>query len=152
MTEVVETGSRVLAHFTVHLDDGSVADSSKVLGKPAWFVLGDGSLAPELETALLGLGRTDVVKVTLPGHKVFGDYNPDNLHFMDISDFPRDVDLKVGAIVAFEQINGDALPGLIRDIKGHSVQVDFNHPLSDKNITLELEVVEIKPQTAADGR
>ena len=39
------------------------------------------------------------------------------------------------------QINLDGLMGIVRTISGGRVVVDFNHPLSGKDVTYEIEVV-----------
>ncbi|WP_432803360.1 FKBP-type peptidyl-prolyl cis-trans isomerase, partial [Escherichia coli] len=42
-------------HFTLKLDDGTTAESTRNNGKPALFRLGDASLSEGLEQHLLGL-------------------------------------------------------------------------------------------------
>lgn len=141
---IIEASSRVLVHFNVLLTDGSAADSTRVEGKPVWFVLGNGSLADSLETQIIGMKQGDSKKFEISGADLFGPINPDNVHFMDINQFPTDVKLEEGAIIAFEQMGGGSLPGMIREVEGHSVKVDFNHPLSDQNVFMEVEIIEIK--------
>ncbi|WP_251360057.1 FKBP-type peptidyl-prolyl cis-trans isomerase [Kangiella sp. TOML190] len=140
----IKKDSKALVHFNVLLKDGSAADSTRVDGKPVWFVFGDGSLTDSLESQLLGMESGQTKKFELAGSDLFGPVNPDNIHFMDINQFPVDVKLEEGAIIAFEQMGGGSLPGMIRELKGHSVTVDFNHPLSDQEIVLEVEVLEIR--------
>ena len=38
---IIAADSRALVHFNVLLTDGSAADSTRVEGKPVWFVLGN---------------------------------------------------------------------------------------------------------------
>ena len=47
-------GSRVTLHFSVSLTTGDIVDSN-FAGKPATFHVGDGSLLPGFEEALIGL-------------------------------------------------------------------------------------------------
>jgi FKBP-type peptidyl-prolyl cis-trans isomerase SlpA len=54
MSKSVQSNSAVLVHFTLKLDDGSTAESTRNNGKPALFRLGDTSLSEGLEQ-LLGL-------------------------------------------------------------------------------------------------
>ncbi len=44
MSESVQSNSAVLVHFTLKLDDGTTAESTRNNGKPALFRLGDASL------------------------------------------------------------------------------------------------------------
>ncbi|VTQ23858.1 FkbB-type 16 kD peptidyl-prolyl cis-trans isomerase [Escherichia coli] len=55
MSESVQSNSAVLVHFTLKLDDGTTAESTRNNGKPALFRLGDASLSEGLEQHLLGL-------------------------------------------------------------------------------------------------
>lgn len=140
----IKSDSKVLVHFNVLLKDGSAADSTRVDGKPVWFVFGDGSLSAALENELLGLEQGDSKNFEILGAELFGEVNPDNVHFMDINQFPVDLKLEEGAIIAFEPMGGGSLPGLIREVKGHSVKVDFNHPLADQTVILEVEIIEVR--------
>ena len=63
MSESVQSNSAVLVHFTLKLDDGTTAESTRNNGKPALFRLGDASLSEGLEQHLLGLKVGD--KTTL---------------------------------------------------------------------------------------
>lgn len=54
MSKSVQSNSAILVHFTLKLDDGSTAESTRNNGKPALFRLGDTSLSEGLEQ-LLGL-------------------------------------------------------------------------------------------------
>ncbi|TQV86401.1 FKBP-type peptidyl-prolyl cis-trans isomerase [Aliikangiella coralliicola] len=143
LCEQVTSGCRVLADVTIKLKDGSVADSTKVHGKPSWLILGDGSFSEAFESNLIGAKIDDKLTFELGPADAFGESVPDNIHFMDISQFPQDVKLEKGAIVSFEQPNGNQLPGIIREILGTSVKVDFNHPLAGETVIFELEIKQI---------
>ncbi len=52
MSKSVQSNSAVLVHFTLKLDDGSTAESTRSNGKPALFRLGDTSLSEGLEQQL----------------------------------------------------------------------------------------------------
>ncbi|WP_163938284.1 FKBP-type peptidyl-prolyl cis-trans isomerase [Paraferrimonas sp. SM1919] len=132
-----------LAHMTITLEDGSVADSTKANGQPAKLTIGDDSLSPAFEACLgdnIAAGQTH--EFTLAPKDAFGDKNPDNLHYIDRTKFANDSDLEVGAIIAFDGPAGE-IPGIIREVAGDSVTVDFNHPLAGHAVTFEIEVLEV---------
>lgn len=143
MTQVIKADSRVLADVTIKLKDGSVADSTKVSGKPSWIVLGDGSFSQAFESFLVGAKETDNLTFELAAADAFGESNPDNIHFMDISQFPQDIKLEKGSIISFAQPGGAEIPGIIREIGASSVKVDFNHPLAGETIIFEVEIKQI---------
>ena len=133
----------VLFHFTLTLADGSVADSTKLQGKPAKLRIGDGSLTANFETCLLGLIAGDQRRFELGPDDAFGAVNPNNIHYMERRQFAADMDVSEGAVVAFTQPNGAEIPGIIRNAAGDSVTVDFNHPLAGQHITFDVEILTV---------
>lgn len=139
----VASNSRILADVTLKLKDGSIADSTKVNGKPTWLIMGDGSHSEAFESYLIGARVDDRLTFELAAKDAFGESQPDDIHFMDISQFPQDIKLEKGAIVAFEQAGGGQIPGIIRELQDASVKVDFNHPLAGESIVFEIEIKRI---------
>ncbi len=143
-TDVIGDNSEVILHFDLTLEDGSAADSTRANNKPAKMVMGDGSLTPNFETCLRGLKAGDKKSFTLPAEDAFGHPNPDNIYYVDRSKFAADMDLKEGMIMGFAQPDGSELPGIIRSTAGHSVTVDFNHPLAGQTVVFSVEIIEVK--------
>lgn len=143
MTVVINDSSEVVFHFSIKLPDGSAADSSKVHNKPAKLVMGDGSLTTNFEKCLLGLKAGDNKSFELEPKDAFGMPNPDNIYHLDCTKFGADTPAEVGAIIAFTQPDGTELPGIIREVAGESVTVDFNHPLSGHKLTFDVEIIEV---------
>ncbi len=151
MTDVVQAGERVLLHLSVLLDDGSIADSTKALGKPALLQLGDGSLSNAMEQQLVGLGAGDNKKFRLSADDSFGESNVELIQFMNRYQFSESLDLEEGKLIQFDQANGEPMVGIIREIQGDSVKVDFNHPLAGEAITFEIEVIKVNPATKLEA-
>lgn len=143
MSNEIGAQSEVLFHFTLTLADGSVADSTKLQGKPAKLKMGDGSLTANFEACLLGLKAGDEHSFELGPDDAFGAINPNNIHHMERRQFAADMDLSEGAIVAFTQPNGAEIPGIIRGAAGDSVTVDFNHPLAGQQVTFDVEILTV---------
>ncbi|NUZ13250.1 FKBP-type peptidyl-prolyl cis-trans isomerase [Pseudoalteromonas sp. McH1-7] len=141
--QVIGAKSEVLFHFSIKLEDGSAADSTKVHNKPAKLFMGDGSLTKNFEKCLLGLKAGDEKSFELEPEDAFGQPNPDNIYYVDRSKFGADTPAQVGSIIAFTQPDGTDLPGLIREVAGDSVTVDFNHPLAGQKVTFEVEILEV---------
>lgn len=135
--------SEVILHFDLKLEDGSAADSTRMNGKPAKMVMGDGSLTPNFEKCLLGLKIGEKKSFTLAPEDAFGMPNPDNIYYLDRSKFSADSDLSEGAIMGFAQPDGSELPGIIRSVAGDSVTVDFNHPLAGQTVIFDVEIVDV---------
>ncbi|ODS12272.1 FKBP-type peptidyl-prolyl cis-trans isomerase [Vibrio scophthalmi] len=141
---IIAQQSAVTLHFTIKMKDGSVADSTYNMGKPAKLVIGDGSLSENFEQCLFGLQTGDKKAIDLPAADAFGMPNPDNIHYMDRSKFVGDAEVEVGTIMAFSGRDGMEIPGIITDIAGDSVTVDFNHLLAGQDVTFEVEILSVE--------
>ncbi len=122
MSQQITADSSVLFHFTIKLEDDSVADSTALHGKPARLRMGDGSLTPSFEQCLLGLREGESKSFTLAPEEAFGLSNPDNIYHLDRAKFGADVEPKVGTIILVrpaqrQRAAGDH-PGGGRDV-GH---------------------------------
>jgi FKBP-type peptidyl-prolyl cis-trans isomerase SlpA len=141
-TEQIQSDSSILVHITMKLSDGSAADSTKVNNKPAKIIMGDNSISPAFEAELIGMKQGESKEFTLEAKDAFGETNPDNIHYMDIDKFSAEVPAKVGNIITFTQPGGE-LPGMIKEINGNSVTIDFNHPLAGQTVTFVIDLVDI---------
>lgn len=139
----IQEKSEVVLHFDLKLADGSAADSTRVNNKPAKLIIGDGNLTPSFESCLLGLHVGDKKSFTLEPEDAFGMPNPDNIHHLEKSKFSADTPAEIGMIIAFTQPDGTELPGIIREVSGDSVTVDFNHPLAGQVITFDVEILSV---------
>lgn len=140
---VISDDCEVILHFDLKLEDGSAADSTRVHNKPAKLVMGDGNLTPNFEVCLRGLKAGDKKSFTLPADDAFGMPNPDNIYHLDRTKFGQDTPAEVGAIIGFTQPDGSELPGIIREVEGQSVTVDFNHPLSGQTVIFDVEILQV---------
>ncbi len=140
----IQSDSVVTMHFTIKLNDDSIADSTRTSGKPAKLLMGDGSLSHNFEKLLFGLNQGDERSIKLKAEDAFGLPNPDNIHHMDRSKFVGDTSAEVGTIMAFTAPDGVEIPGIITEIAGDSVTVDFNHPLAGQDVIFEVEILSVE--------
>ncbi|MCG3759735.1 FKBP-type peptidyl-prolyl cis-trans isomerase [Vibrio cincinnatiensis] len=135
--------SAVTLHFSIKLKDGSVADSTHNMGKPAKLIIGDDSLSDNFEQCLLGMKAGERKAIALAAQDAFGLPNPDNIHYMERSKFVGEREVEVGTIMAFSGPDGVEIPGIITAIAGDSVTVDFNHPLAGQDVVFDVEIVSV---------
>jgi FKBP-type peptidyl-prolyl cis-trans isomerase SlpA len=138
----ITADSTILVHITMKLSDGSAADSTKVNNKPAKIIMGDQSISAAFEAQLLGMAAGESKEFSLEAVDAFGESNPDNIHYMDIDKFSAEVPAKVGNIITFSQPGGE-LPGMIQEVNGSSVTIDFNNPLAGHAVSFVIDLVEI---------
>lgn len=140
---IIGPDSQVTMHFSIKLEDNSVADSTKVNGKPGTVKLGDGTLSANFEKELYGLKAGDKKAFKLQPEDGFGLPHPDNIHQLPREQF-KDLHLEKGIIIEFSMPNGNKIPGVIRDFNETSVTVDFNNPLAGQILNIEVEILEVK--------
>jgi len=141
-TPKIQNDSSILVHITMKLSDGSAADSTKVNNKPAKIIMGDNSISPAFEAELIGMAKGETREFTLEAKDSFGESNPDNIHYMGLDKFSAEVPAEIGNIITFTQPGGD-LPGMIKEVNGDSVTIDFNHPLAGQVVTFVIDLVDI---------
>jgi len=149
-TPHIVPGSRVSMHYRVFLEDGTQADSSYE-DEPLRFVMGDGSVVPGLEVALLGLRRGDTQSLEVDPAVGFGDHDPQHVQSMPRSDFPSEMDLQEGLIIGFALPSGEEVPGAIVGLEGESVVVDFNHPLAGRRIRFAVEILDVEDPSSTSA-
>ncbi len=137
----IRSGSWVRLHLSIHLGDGTEALST--FGEsPLELTLGDGTLTPGTEHGLLGLTPGAEVERLADGNQLFGQWREDNLHWLAKTEFPDAVP-QPGSLVAFTSPDGIQTPGIIKDLQGDQVQVDFNHPLSGRVLRLHYQILAV---------
>ena len=139
----IQTGTSVTLHFSLALENGHIVDSN-FEGNPATFSVGDGNLLPGFESSLLGLEVGDEREFIISPENAFGQHNTQNVQSVDRGNFDES-DLEIGSILSFQNGDGE-LPGVIIALEENLVMVDFNHPLSGKNIVFQVKIVEINPE------
>ena len=140
----VGPGTQVTLHFTLKLSDGEVVDTT-VERDPATFVVGDGNLLPGFEKALFGLAVGAKDHFLIPPEEGFGRPNPNNVQQIPRDQFPREMELAEGLMVSFADAKNAELPGVIAKVTDKQVDVDFNHPLAGRDITFEVEIIDVSP-------
>jgi len=144
----IQAGNEVSLHFDVRLKDGSVADSTREIGQPFTFTLGRGVFSEKFEGELIGLKVGDKKKVMLLPQDAFGEPHPANVFQVPLSKFkgsPVEHELEPGLIIQFAQMNGQDMPGMVREVNGSEVTVDFNHPLAGHVVLFDVEIMNVLP-------
>ena len=141
-TGIIEKKSDVIMHMDIRLKDGSIAESTKKLGKPVSFKLGDGVFSDNFEQELLGLKAGDNKKFVLEPIDAFGESHPANIYQVPVDRFAGFAEpLEVGLIIEFAQISGNPQLGIVREIGEDEVSIDFNHPLSGHVLLFDVNII-----------
>ncbi len=140
--EMIEQGSKVKLHYTGTLDDGSVFDSSKDKD-PLEFEVGQGQVIPGFEEGVIGLKAGDKKTINIPADKAYGSYDEKRIGEYPKSNVPENMEVKIGAKIFLQSPDGGVAIATIKEIKDDILLLDLNHPLAGKDLTFEIEIIEI---------
>jgi len=133
------TGATVHLRYTIRLDDGTEYPPPMPEDSLA-FELGRDRVLPGIEKAVAGMRAGDTKSVRVPAADAFGPRRPEMRFRVARGD--EDAILRVGNAVRVSDATGDFL-AIVEAIDDASVLVDANHPLSGKDLTFDLEVLEV---------
>ena len=137
-----KSGDTVHVHYTGKLGDGSVFDSSE--GRdPLSFELGKGMVVPGFEKAVTGMEVGEQKTVTFPSEEAYGPHDPAKIQKVGRSRVPEEIDLQLGMQLGARTENGQQITFTVVDIADDEITIDANHPLAGKDLTFQVELVEI---------
>jgi peptidylprolyl isomerase len=140
----VKEGDTVKVHYTGKLNDGSVFDSSQDR-EPLEFTLGEGQLIPGFENAVTGMEEGDSTTVDIPIDEAYGERRDDLELEVAKNELPDNVEPEVGMQLQMQQQeSGEAVPVQITKVEDEKVTLDANHPLAGKDLTFDIELLEVK--------
>ncbi len=135
-------GDTVRVHYTGKLEDGTVFDSSA--GKDTLeFTIGKGQLIAGFEKAVEGLKTGESVTVNIPPEQGYGVHRPEMVAEMDRNQLPENLEVRVGQQLQMRPKEGQPLVVKVTALSGTKLTVDANHKLAGKDLTFDIELVEI---------
>jgi FKBP-type peptidyl-prolyl cis-trans isomerase SlyD len=141
----VEKDLVVSMEYTLTVE-GEVVDSSKENG-PIDFIQGKGNIISGLEKELYGMKLDESKKVNVPAKEAYGEFDPEAMEEVPLSDFPTDIPLEVGVELAVEDEDGDAMSAVIEEVGKDTVTLNFNHPLAGKDLAFDVKIVGLREAT-----
>lgn len=135
-------GDRVKVHYTGKLSDGTVFDSS-IDREPLEFTLGDGNMIKGFDAAVEGLQQGEKVTASIPSNEAYGEKKQDMFVEVPKSEVPENIKPEVGQQLQVQQANGQAMPVVVAEVTEEKIVLDANHPLAGKDLTFEIQLVEI---------
>jgi peptidylprolyl isomerase len=138
---MIEDGKTVRIHYTGTLNDGTQFDSSA--GRdPLEFETGSGMVIPGFDSAVRDMEVGGKKTVTIPSAEAYGEAREEMIGELPKDRFPPEMALAAGMTLQMMSPQGP-LGVVIKEIREETVILDANHPLAGKDLTFELELVEI---------
>ncbi|NVL91270.1 MAG: peptidylprolyl isomerase [Desulfobacterales bacterium] len=137
-----KNGDTVKVHYTGKLEDGTVFDTSADRD-PLEFKIGEGSLIPSFEQAIVGMTPGESKTIQLTSDEAYGQHREEMVVVVNRSELPPDLNPEVGQQLQINQPNGQALVVAITDVSELNVTLDGNHPLAGKDLAFDIELVKV---------
>ena len=138
----VKSGDTVRIHYTGTLADGQTFDSSE--GRdPLEFTVGSGQIIPGLDAAIPGMTVGDKKTVEVPADEAYGQPDPNAQQAVPRAEIPDDIPLDLGTQLQVQTPQGQVMPVTVVEVTDEQVTLDANHPLAGKDLTFNIELVEI---------
>ena len=138
----VKTGDTVKVHYTGKLDDGTVFDTSAER-EPLEFTIGEGRLIPDFEQAVVGMEPGESKNIQIAAENAYGPYHEEMVIVIERKDIPEGLDPQVNQKLQVQQQNGQPFVVTVTEVSESSVTLDGNHELAGKDLTFDIQLVEI---------
>jgi peptidylprolyl isomerase len=138
-----KSGDLVKVHYRGTLQDGTVFDSSYE-GEPLEFTLGQGQIIPGFEQAVQGMTPGDSKTVQVEQDQAYGNYDESKLINVQRANLPDNIQPEEGMVLQVNSQDNDVFYVTVSEVKDEEVVLDGNHPLAGKDLTFEIELVDLQ--------
>jgi peptidylprolyl isomerase len=138
----VKNGDTVKIHYTGKLEDGTVFDTSSGR-EPIQFTIGSNQVIAGLEKAVVGMNQGESKTSKITSDQAYGPHRKEMLIEVERKEIPDDINLEIGQHLQIPQQNRRSIIVRVADISEEKVTLDANHPLAGKDLTFDIELVEI---------
>ncbi len=139
---MAKDGDTVKVHYKGTLEDGSVFDSSRDR-EPLEFILGSGNMIVGFDKAVNGMQVGETKTVTITPEEACGPHRDDLVGVIKREQLSENVHPEIGQRLQTQQEDGSTIRAIVTNVSEASITVDANHPLAGKDLTFEIELVEI---------
>ena len=137
-----KSGDTVHVHYTGKLEDGTVFDTSE--GRdPLTFELGKKMVVPGFENAVTGMEVGERKTVSFPSEEAYGPRMDQLVFTVPRENLPPGYDPQQGQMLRMETKDGRQMDVMVMEADDAGVRLDANHPLAGKDLTFDVELVEI---------
>lgn len=147
----VADGRVVTVEYTVHLEDGTLVDSTGRCG-PIAVMMGSGQLFPALEDRIDGMRAGETRTIDIPPEEAYGPHHPDLVRAMPRDRLPPGLELEVGRDYTLKSPDKKTLRFRLLEIGETEVRVDFNAPGAGQRMVATVTVVDVRAPTPEEDR
>ena len=137
----MKLGSTVKLLYTGTLEDGTVFGYAKA-DEPMEFQTGMDLTIPGFEKEVLLMSQGEKKTFTVGQYEAYGEYLDDLIEIVPTQNVPLK-NVEIGNRIWMTDDNGEKFPVTGLDINSDDPTFDLNHPLAGKDLTFEVEILEV---------
>lgn len=142
----ISNNKMVTFHYILKDSQGKILGSSE--GKaPLEYIHGKGLIISGLESALEGKTVGDKFTVVVEPKDAYGEYEPSLVAEISKSQFDEGTVIEPGMMFRASTPDGGFLTVKVTKIEGDKITVDGNHELAGKQLTFDVEIVDVRDAT-----
>ena len=138
-----QSGNTVKIKYNLKLQEDNKLIDESTNNQTMELKLGENKVIPMLEDAIVGMSPGDAKTVSIPSDQAFGAHKQDLVVDIDRNQFPQDTQPQVGQQVTLTHEDGNTTKLTVTDFSDEKVTLDANHPMAGKDMTFEIELLEI---------
>jgi len=136
-------GNTVKVNYTGKFEDGIVFDTTSLTGEAMEFTIGANHVVPGFEKAVTGMKPGEKKTVHLKAKEAYGEYLAEKVTVVERGKLPPHITPEVGVPLQINLPSSSAIFVMVKKVTDTHVTLDANHPLAGKNLTFDIELVEI---------
>jgi FKBP-type peptidyl-prolyl cis-trans isomerase 2 len=135
-------GDTVRVHYTGKLDDGTVFDSSKER-EPLEFTIGQQGIIPGFQKIVEGMSPGETKTEVVISDDAYGPRQDQMIMEVTRDQLPEDLSPEAGQYLQLVRPDGQTMAVQVADVSDDSIKLDANHPLSGRDLSFEVDLIEI---------
>ena len=139
---IVEKDKAVSFHYTLKNAEGEQMETSREKD-PMSYLHGANNIIAGLEKALEGHAVNDEFSVTVEPEDAYGVRNESNVQRVPLKRLKGIGKVSVGQVLNLQTNNGQVQVTVLK-VGRFNVDVDGNHPLAGKQLTFDVEIMDIR--------
>ncbi|HOW42854.1 MAG TPA: peptidylprolyl isomerase [Candidatus Omnitrophota bacterium] len=139
-----KTGDTVKVHYVGTIENNVVFDDSYQRKQPMEFKIGANMLIQKFEDTVVGMSIGEKRTVNIPSDEAYGPHKKEMVVTVPRNQLPADIQPVVGMQLQVSQ-DEQVFAVTIAEVTDTTLSLDANHPLAGKDLTFNIELVEILP-------
>jgi peptidylprolyl isomerase len=141
--KIATAGAKVKVIYTICLQNGTRFRPLHS-GDTLEFTLGQGTVLPGFERAVLGMAEGETRRIEVPSAEAYGPYLPERIFTVQRNQVRPQVEpLSIGDVVRVASSEDGEFFAVVRDLKPDGILLDANHPLCGQDVTFEIQILQV---------